>query len=258
MTHFNYQCIALYTLTRRELTRMFRIATQVFLPPVITTTLYFLIFGTLIGKRIGMVEGFDYLTFIAPGLILMAVITNAYANVSSSLFSARFQKSIEEMLISPMYDASILAGYIFGGVLRGLIVAFLVFIVSCFFIQLQFNHIPMIFLVVILVSMIFSLAGFTNAMVARNFDDIMIIPTFVLAPLTYLGGVFYSANMLSPFWNTVTHFNPVYYMVSAFRYAFIGQEDVNIQLSLITMTGLLVGLIILNVVLMKKSVGLRE
>jgi len=237
---------------------MFRIATQVFLPPVITTTLYFLIFGTLIGQRIGVLEGFDYLTFIAPGLILMAVITNSYANVSSSLFSARFQKNIEEMLISPMYDGSILAGFIFGGVLRGFIVACLVFVVSCFFVTWQFNHIPMIFLVVVMVSTIFSLAGFTNAMVARNFDDIMIIPTFVLAPLTYLGGVFYSASMLSPFWNMITHLNPIYYMVSAFRYAFIGKEDINVWLALSIMVGMLVFLVLLNVFLMKRSVGLRE
>ncbi len=181
------QTIAFYTLVRRELIRMFRISSQVFLPPVITSSLYFLILGSVIGSRIGPVEGISYPMFMAPGLIMMTVITNSYGNVSSSLFSTRFQKSIEEMLISPMHDSLLLLGYISGGIIRGLMVAVLVFIVSVFFVPtIEFNHLPLTLLVVILVSALFSLAGFTNAMLARTFDDVMLIPTFILTPLTYL------------------------------------------------------------------------
>lgn len=252
------QSIALYTLVRRELVRMFRIASQVFLPPVITTALYFLIFGSLIGPRIGSIQGVPYPLFIAPGLIMMSVITNAYTNVTTSLFSARFQRNIEEILVSPMHDGLMLLGFILGGVLRGLIVAILVYLVSCFFMTLPIAHPFMTLMIVLIVSAIFSLAGFTNAMIARNFDDIMIVPTFVLTPLTYLGGVFYSVAMLSPFWQTVSHFNPILYMVNALRHAIIGQEEVNINLAMMIIGGLLLGLILLNLYLLKKGLGLRE
>ncbi|MBA2711657.1 MAG: ABC transporter permease [Tatlockia sp.] len=252
------QAVALYTVIRRELVRMFRIASQVFLPPVITTALYFLIFGSLMGQRIGLIGGVDYKEFIAPGLIMMSVITNSYANVSTSLFSVRFQRSIEEILISPMHDSLLLLGYVLGGVLRGLIVAVLVFIVACFFMNMHVYNIGLAFLVVFLVSAIFALAGFTNAMVARNFDDVMIIPTFVLAPLTYLGGVFYITSMLPPFWQTISHLNPILYMVNALRYAMIGQNEVDISHSMIIICVTLVALISLNMILLKKGVGLRE
>ncbi|TAL64304.1 MAG: ABC transporter permease [Legionella sp.] len=253
------QFIALYTLVRRELVRMFRIASQVFLPPVITTSLYFLIFGSLIGSRIGMIQGVTYPMFIAPGLIMMSVIVNSYGNVSTSLFSVRFQKSIEEMLISPMSNGFLLLGYVLGGVLRGLIVAILVFIVSSFFLAIEFSHLPMTLLIVILVAAVFSLAGFTNAMVARNFDDIMLVPTFVLTPLTYLGGVFYSINMLpAGFWQKLSYLNPILYMVNALRHAMIGQEEVNINLAMSIIVLMLVGLTVLNLILLKKGVGLRE
>lgn len=252
------QFIAFYTLVRRELVRMFRIASQVFLPPVITTALYFLIFGTLIGKRIGTIEGVSYALFIAPGLVMMSVITNAYSNVSTSLFSVRFQRSIEEMLVSPMHNGLILLGYVFGGILRGLIVAILVYLVAAFFLTLEFQNIPMTLLVVLLVSAVFSLAGFTNGMIARNFDDVMLIPTFILAPLTYLGGVFYSTSMLPPFWRTIAHFNPILYMVNALRHAMIGQEEVSMALSMSIIIGMLVVLLIVNLILLKKGVGLRE
>lgn len=252
------QAVALYTLVRREVVRMFRIASQVFLPPVITTSLYFLIFGGLIGPRIGTMQGFSYPMFIAPGLIMMSVIVNAYGNVSSSMFSVRFQKSIDEMLISPMHNGLLLLGYVLGGVLRGLIVAVLVFLISCFFLTISWTQLPMTLLVVVLVAAIFSLAGFTNAMVARNFDDIMIVPTFVLTPLTYLGGVFYSIEMLPEFWKTVSMFNPILYMVNALRHVMIGQEEVNMTLAMSIIIGLLVGLTLLNLYLLKKGVGLRE
>lgn len=252
------QIVALYTLVRRELVRMFRIASQVFLPPVITTTLYFLIFGSLIGPRIGTIQGVSYPEFIAPGLIMMTVIVNSYGNVSSSLFSVRFQKSIEEMLISPMNNGLLLLGYVFGGVLRGLIVAVLVFLIASFFLTIKLEQLPMTLLVVLLVSAIFSLAGFTNAMLARNFDDIMLIPTFVLTPLTYLGGVFYSVSMLPPFWQQLTYLNPILYMVNALRHAMIGQEEVSMNLAMAIILSLLVLLTILNLVMLKKGVGLRE
>ncbi|MBL7480883.1 ABC transporter permease [Legionella bononiensis] len=252
------QLIALYTLVRRELVRMFRIASQVFLPPVITTTLYFLIFGSLIGPRIGTIQGISYPMFIAPGLIMMSVIVNAYGNVSSSLFSVRFQKSIEEMLISPMHNGLLLLGYVLGGVFRGLIVAILVFLIASFFLTIEMNHLPMTLFVVLLVSAVFSLAGFTNAMVARNFDDIMLVPTFILTPLTYLGGVFYSIDMLPPFWQHISYLNPILYMVNALRHAMIGQEEVSMNLAMIIIIAMLVGLTVINLVLLKKGVGLRE
>jgi len=252
------QLIALYTLVRRELVRMFRIASQVFLPPVITTSLYFLIFGSLIGSRIGDIQGVTYPMFIAPGLIMMSVIVNSYGNVSTSLFSVRFQKSIEEMLISPMHNSLLLLGYVLGGVLRGVIVAFLVFVISSFFISIEFSHLPMTLLVVMLVAGVFSLAGFTNAMIARNFDDIMLIPTFVLTPLTYLGGVFYSINMLPGIWQKISLLNPILYMVNALRHAMIGQEEVSMTLAMCIIFSMLIGLTTLNLYLLKKGVGLRE
>lgn len=252
------QLIALYTLIRREVVRMLRISSQVFLPPVITTGLYFLIFGTLIGTRIGDIQGVSYPLFIAPGLIMMSVITNAYGNVSTSLFSLRFQKSIEELLVSPMSNGLMLFGYVLGGMIRGAIVALLVFLVSCFFMKLELQHVFLSILVVLLVSAVFSLAGFTNAMLARNFDDVMLIPTFVLTPLTYLGGVFYSTSMLSPFWQKISHFNPILYMVNAMRHAMIGQEEVGITLSMSIICLMLVLLIILNMRMLNKGVGLRD
>ncbi|KTD39936.1 ABC transporter permease [Legionella parisiensis] len=254
----NKQVIALYTLVRRELVRMFRIASQVFLPPVITTTLYFLIFGSLIGPRIGSIDGVSYPMFIAPGLIMMSVIVNSYGNVSSSLYSVRFQKSIEEMLVSPMHNSLLLLGYVLGGVFRGLIVAILVYLIACFFLTIELSHLPMTLLVVLLVSAVFSLAGFTNAMVARNFDDIMIIPTFILTPLTYLGGVFYSINMLPEFWQKISWLNPILYMVNALRQAMIGQSEVDLGLAMGIIFLMLALLTSINMVLLKKGVGFRE
>lgn len=252
------QLIALYTLVRRELVRMFRIASQVFLPPVITTTLYFLIFGSLIGPRIGQIQGVSYPMFIAPGLIMMSVIVNSYGNVSTSLFSVRFQKSIEEMLISPMRNGVLLLGYVLGGVLRGFIVALLVYLIASFFLTIDLTHLPLTLLVVLLVSAVFSLAGFTNAMIARNFDDIMIVPTFVLTPLTYLGGVFYSTTMLPEFWQKISWLNPILYMVNALRQAMIGQSEVGLGFAMGIICLMLVLLTIVNMILLKKGVGLRE
>lgn len=254
----NLQLIALYTLIRRECVRMFRIATQVFLPPMITTLLYFLIFGAIIGSRIGMIQGVNYTTFITPGLIMMAVITNAYANVSTSLFSARFQKNIEEMLISPLRPELLLLGYTIGGVLRGVMVAVLVYVVSWFFVDIELKQLPLTLLIVILVAFLFSLAGFTNAVLARNFDDVAIVPTFILAPLTYLGGVFYTTHMLSPFWQTMTFFNPIFYMVNALRQAMIHQHEVKMSLALMIIISFILLLSGINLMLLKKGVGIRS
>ena len=254
----NPQLIGLYTIVRRELIRMFRIASQVFLPPVITTLLYFLIFGAVMGQRIGLIEGVNYTLFIAPGLVMMAVITNAYSNVSTSLFSVRFQRSIEEVLISPMHYSLILLGYTLGGILRGTIVAVLVFIVAFFFLDIELNTLPMTLLVVVLVAALFSLAGFANGMVARNFDDVALVPTFILAPLTYLGGVFYSTTMLPPVWKDLTYFNPIFYMVNALRHVMIGQEEVNMVLAMSIICFMIAVLIGFNLMLLKKGTGLRD
>lgn len=253
------QLIALYTIVRRECVRMFRIASQVFLPPVITTALYFLIFGTLLGQRVGTINHVHYGTFIAPGLIIMSVITNSYGNVSSSFFSLRFQRSIEELLVSPISDELLLLGYVCGGLIRGILVALLVYLVSSALVPIEVVHPWLAFLVILAVSMIFSLAGFMNAMFARNFDDIMIVPTFILSPLSYLGGVFYSTSMLSPFWQKVSLFNPVLYMVQMMRYAMLGIETANFHLiAAFILGGVLLGLLFLNLTFLKKGIGLRD
>lgn len=254
----NFYSIALYTIVRREVVRMFRIASQVFLPPIITTGLYFLIFGKLIGSRIGEIAGLGYGEFIAPGLVMMSVITNAYGNVSTSLFSVRFQRSIEELLVSPMSNGLILTGYVIGGIIRGLIVGILVTAVAYCFVSLPLTHPLESILVIILAAGIFSLAGFSNAMVARNFDDVMIVPTFILAPLTYLGGVFYTTSMLSPFWQGISHLNPILYMVNALRHCMIGVEEVSFSLAIGMMCCIILGLALLNLWMLKRGIGLRD
>ncbi len=255
----NNQLIALYTIVRREMVRMLRISSQTFLPPVITTTLYFLIFGSIIGERIGPIAGHNYTSFIAPGLISMGIITNAYANVSTSLFSMRFQRSIEEVLISPMHWGVMLLGYVLGGVVRGVVVALLIMLVASFFVTLDvFQHIPIAMLVLTLTAAIFSLGGFINGMVARTFDDVAFIPTFVLTPLIYLGGVFYSTSMLPSFWQKVTLFNPIYYMVHALRHVMLSQPGDSITRDIVIMGSLFVVLFMTCAVLIKKGTGLRE
>ena len=252
------QLIGLYTITRRELTRMFRIAGQVFLPSVVTSLLYFLIFGDVIGKRMGLIQGVEYSTFITPGLIMMTAITNSYSNVCSSLYSVRFQKSIEEILITPLKPQILLLGYTLGGVCRGLIVAVLVYIVASFFVSLGSVNIFMSVLVIILVSAIFSLAGFANAMVARSFDDVAIVPTFILTPLTYLGGVFYTVLMLPEFWQKVIYINPIFYMINVLRHFMLGIEEVNVTIAFISMIFLLAVMIFINLHMLKKGIGLRD
>lgn len=254
----NRQLIGLYTIVRRELVRMFRISSQVFLPPVIQTLLYFLIFGSVIGNRVGLIHGVSYMMFIAPGLIMMTVITNAYSNVCTSLFNVRFQRSIEEVLISPIHYSFILIGYVMGGVVRGVIVAFLVFLISSLFLSFDLYRLPLTLLVVILVAALFSLAGFLNGMLARNFDDVALVPTFILTPLTYLGGVFYATSMLPPLWQSVTHINPIFYMVNALRHAMIGQEETDMWIAMTIIVLMVCILAVVNLRLLKKGVGLRE
>ena len=220
------------TIVTREIRRFMRIWPQTLLPPAVTMTLYAIIFGNLIGSRIGAMGGFDYMVFIVPGLIMMSVITSSYANVVSSFFSMKFQRSIEELLVSPVPNWVILAGYVTGGMSRGLGIGFIVTLLSLGFTQLSIHHLPMVILTVFLTSALFSLGGFINAMLATKFDDISIVPTFVLTPLTYLGGVFYSIDLLPGFWQGVSMINPILYMVNAFRYGILGVSDVNPYLAL--------------------------
>ncbi len=218
----------LTTLTRKQIRRINRIWTQTLLPSAMTLSLYFIIFGSLIGPRIGDMGGFDYMAFIVPGLIMMAVITNAYMNVSSAFFGEKFGKSIEELLVSPLPSWAIIAGFVAGGVYRGILVGVIVTIVSMFFSDLSFYNIWIVILTILLTSVVFSLAGLLNGIFARKFDDVSIVPTFVLTPLTYLGGVFYSISLLPSFWQGVSQLNPILYMVNLFRYGFLGVSDINI------------------------------
>ncbi len=229
--NLSQQATALKTIATKEFLRFIRIWIQTVLPPAITVGLYFIIFGQLIGSQIGDIDGFRYMDYIVPGLILMSVISNAYANVVSSFFSAKFQKSIEEMLVSPLPNSIILLGYVSGGVARGLVVGVTVTIVSMFFTDLNIHSYPVTFSVFILTAVLFSLAGFINAVYARSFDDISIIPTFVLTPLTYLGGIFYSIKMLPEFWQTVSLGNPILYMINAFRYGLLGITDIDMTVA---------------------------
>ena len=219
---------AFSTIFRREVRRFTRIWPQTLVPPVITMSLYFVIFGSLIGKRIGEMGGYSYMEFVVPGLIMMAVITNSYGNVVSSFYSAKFQRSVEELLVSPTPNWVIMAGYVLGGVARGLIVGLIVTLIALVFTSLKIQHIGVTILIVFLTSVLFALAGFINAIFANSFDDISIIPTFVLTPLTYLGGVFYSIELLSPFWQALSKLNPILYMVNAFRYGVLGVSDINV------------------------------
>jgi len=220
--------IAFLTILIKEVSRFMRIWGQTILPAAVSMTLYFIIFGSLIGPRIGQMNGFAYMEFIAPGIIMMSIINNSYSNVVSSFFGAKFQRHIEEMLIAPVPNFIILAGYVLGGVARGLLVGLVVTVVALLFTRLYIHSYIVVISVVILTSVLFSLGGFINAVYARNFDDISIIPTFVLTPLIYLGGVFYSIDMLPEFWQSVSKLNPILYMVNAFRYGILGISDINI------------------------------
>jgi ABC-2 type transport system permease protein len=255
MTHPNL--IALYTIVRREIARILRIWGQTLVPSAITMSLYFMIFGSLIGRRIGSMGGFDYMDFIVPGLVMMAIIQNAYGNISSSFFGAKFGRHVEELLVSPLPNWVILLGYVTGAVMRGLLVGIIVLGIAMFFTKVRIPH-PLITLsTVLLAATVFALAGFVNAVYAKKFDDIAIVPTFVLTPLTYLGGVFYSVSLLPPFWEKVSWFNPVLHMVNAFRYGLLGVSDVPLWIAYAVMLGFLVALTAVALRLLTKGVGLR-
>ena len=221
--------VAFQTILVKEVRRYLRIWPQTLLPPAITMTLYFVIFGALIGSRIGEMGGFSYMQFVVPGLIMMAVVTNSYSNVVSSFFGAKFNHSVEELLVSPVPNWVILAGYITGGVSRGLMVAVIVTCLSLFFAELSIHNLPLTVAIVLFTSVLFALFGFINAVFANNFDDISIVPTFVLTPLTYLGGVFYSMELLPDFWEGVSRLNPLVYVVNGFRYGVLGVSDVDVR-----------------------------
>lgn len=254
---FQEQWIAFLTILNKEIKRFTRIWIQTLLPPAITMVLYFVIFGKLIGSRIGDMGGFSYIEFVAPGLIMMAVLTNSYANVSSSFFSAKFQRSVEEILVSPTPNYIILLGYVMGGVARGMAVGLIVTLMSLCFTDLHINHWFITIFIVLMTSILFSLAGFINAVYANSFDDISIVPTFILTPLTYFGGVFYSINLLPEFWQHVSIFNPILHMVNAFRYGMLGITDVHIGMAFTGLTICVVVLFVIGMHLLKTGKRLR-
>lgn len=251
------QWIAFLTIVTREVRRFLRIWPQTLLPPAITISLYFVIFGNMIGRRVGEMGGFDYMAYIVPGLIMMSVIQNSYGNVVSSFFSTKWQHSVEEMLVSPMPSRIILLGFVCGGMVRGILTGLIVTLLSLFFTELRMEHAWITVLVVVLTSTLFSLGGFLNALFARKFDDIAIVPTFILTPLTYLGGVFYSIDLLPDFWRALSMANPILYMVNSFRYGVLGVSDVNVTVSLLALVAFVAGLFLLALGLLHRGTGIR-
>ena len=259
MSKKNEILISLITLIRKEIKRYLRIWIQTLVPPAVTMSLYFVIFGSLIGPRIGSMDGLDYIQFMIPGLIMMSVITNSYANVVSSFYSVKFQKSIEELLVSPMPNWAILVGFVMGGVTRGILIGCIVFCVSLFFYPTFSIVNPMLtILVLLLTSILFSLMGFINAIFADSFDDISIIPTFVLTPLIYLGGVFYSINILPDIWRNISMANPMLYVVNTFREGMLGVSDVSIPIALSMILLFIAILTVTCLLLLNKGVGTRQ
>ncbi len=249
--------VAFQTIVVKEITRWTRIWSQTLLPPAITMTLYFVIFGNLIGSRVGEMDGFGYMEYIVPGLIMMSVITNSYGNVVSSFFSSKYQRSIEEMMVSPVSNWVILAGYVGGGVLRGLFTGLIVTIVASFFVDLQIHNFWVVISVVLLTSILFAIGGLINAVFAKKFDDVAIVPTFILTPLTYLGGVFYSISLLPEFWQGVSKLNPIIYMVNAFRYGFLGKSDIQIGIAFAIILVFIAILTSFAMYLLNRGIGLR-
>ena len=252
------QIIGTLSLVRKETSRVLRIWVQTLIPPGITMSLYFIIFGTLIGKRIGEMEGYPYMEYIAPGLVMMSVITNSYGNVVGSFFNAKIQGHIEELLVSPLSEVSIVIGYLSGGIIRGIAVGTVVTFIALFFTQINIKYPLMTFFVVIMTAGVFSLAGLINAIFAKKFDDIAVIPSFVLTPLTYLGGVFYTVNLLPEFWQMLSRFNPILYMINSMRYSVIGISDVSIQYALMMIVIFFIILFSAAVFLLKRGIGIRQ
>lgn len=252
------QWVAFRTIVTKEVMRFVRIWVQTVLPAMITMGLYFVIFGHLIGSQLAPIQGYNYIDYIVPGIILMAIINNSYANVVSSFFSAKFQRHIEEMLVSPMPNYLILLGFVGGGLMRGLVVGVGVTVVAALFAHLHLQNLAVILIVVILTSVLFALGGLVNAIYAKTFDDISIIPTFVLTPLTYLGGIFYSVDMLPPFWQHVSLVNPILYMINAMRYGMLGVSDIDVRLALLIVVGFVVALYLFALYLLRNGVGIRH
>lgn len=248
-----------YTIVRKDVYRMFRIWAQTFLPSIVTSALYFLVFGAFLGEKIGSVGGVPYVMFVVPGLVMLAVVTNAYANTSSVMFSAKFfGRNIDEILVSPTPPWVLVAGYVTGGVLRGVIVGGLVLGVALFFTHLVVHNVWVVLGYLLLTSLVFALAGLVNGIYAKSIDGINIIPTFVLTPLVYLGGVFYSAQALPGFWGTVTKFDPLFYIISGFRYGFLGFSDVSIYVSTALLGGIAALLLGIAWYLIRTGLGLRQ
>jgi ABC-2 type transport system permease protein len=257
--------IGLQTIVIKEVTRLLRIWPQTIVPPVATTTLYYIIFGKVIGARVGEMGGVSYMEFIVPGLVMMSVINNSYSNVVSSFFSSKFQRNVEEMLISPMHNSVILLGYMTGGIVRAMMIGGIVLLVSMFFVEtLSIYSIPVTFTVALLTASLFSIGGFINALLARKFDDVAIIPTFVLTPLIYLGGVFYSIALLPQPWETISRFNPIVYMVSAFRYGILKDQlspaviDIDIGVAFGIIAVFIIALFSLALWMLHRGIGLRS
>ena len=250
--------VAFNTILHKEIRRFTRIWVQTLVPPVITMTLYFVIFGQLIGSRIGEMSGFSYMQFIVPGLIMMSSLTNSFANVASSFYSTKFARNVEELLISPTSPHIIILGYVAGGMARGVCVGVLMTIISLLFVSFQIQSWWIIALTLLMTTAAFSLGGLINAVFARSFDDISIIPTFVLTPLTYLGGVFYSISLLPEFWQEVSKLNPIVYMINGFRYGFLGISDVDLVYTFGVLTVFITGLYLIAYYLISRGVGLRN
>lgn len=250
--------VAFRTIVTKEVRRFTRIWPQTLLPPAITTSLYFLIFGKLIGDRIGTVNGATYMDYIVPGVILMSVISHSYANVVSSFYSTKFQRHIEELLVAPVPNWVILSGYVCGGIARGLLVGTVVALISMLFADISVKHLGVAIAVFVLTATLFALAGFINAVFADSFDDISIIPNFILTPLSYLGGVFYSVSMLPEIWQTISLGNPILYMINAFRYGLIGVSDVDIGIAFMITGGFIVTLTLFSLLLLHKGVGIKN
>ena len=251
------QLIALRTIVIKEIRRFARIWIQTILPSAITVTLYFLIMGEFIGSQIDDISGYSYSEFIAPGLIMMGIITNSYANTVSSFYSSKFQRHIEEMLVSPMPNYIIILGYMLGGIARGVTVGITVTLVALFFTRLPINSITIVAITSILTAALFSLAGLINGIFAKSFDDISIIPTFVLTPLTYLGGIFFSIGMLPNIWQQISLANPILYMVNTFRLGILGISDVSLAISMAVIVGFLLALFLTSLYLLNKGIGIR-
>jgi len=250
--------VAYTTLVTKEIRRFMRIWPQTLLPPAITMALYFVIFGNLIGSRIGEMGGYRYMEFIVPGLIMMSVITNSYSNVASSFFSTKFQHSVEELLVSPVPNWTILLGYVTGGVARGLAVGLIVTLLALFFSDLRVQHLVLTLAMVVLTAILFSLGGFLNALFARTFDDVSIVPTFILTPLTYLGGVFYSIALLPEVWQKLSMANPILYMVNAFRYGILGVSDIPVGAAFAMVCGFILVMYAVALYVLNRGIGIRH